>query len=245
MAACWFPCGICSRAMRCCASARCTRHCCSPRSACSGLPRPSSWSTTMASRNRRLASLHWLARWALWRHRLRAGWQILAIRASPRYLAMIAAVISFLPGLVGGADGVYWLALTGVVLDFAVQMNMVLGQRAIYALDATSRGRLNALYMTAIFAGGAVGIGRGQRALHAYRLVRHRCDGQWSCIGIAACHGTRFAPLSGSHSSSNHSSTRDIIMTSHLFSPITIGQLKLTHRVAMAPLTRSRAAPAR
>jgi len=73
------------------------------------------------------------------------------------YLAMIAAVISFLPGLVGGADGVYWLALTGVVLDFAVQMNMVLGQRAIYALDATSRGRLNALYMTAIFAGGAVG----------------------------------------------------------------------------------------
>jgi N-ethylmaleimide reductase len=32
-----------------------------------------------------------------------------------------------------------------------------------------------------------------------------------------------------------------IIMTSHLFSPITIGQLQLTHRVAMAPLTRSRA----
>ena len=31
-------------------------------------------------------------------------------------------------------------------------------------------------------------------------------------------------------------------MTSHLFSPITIGQLQLTHRVAMAPLTRSRAA---
>lgn len=73
------------------------------------------------------------------------------------YLAMIAAVISFLPGLVGGTGGVYWLALTGIVLDFAVQMNMVLGQRAIYALDATSRGRLNALYMTAIFAGGAVG----------------------------------------------------------------------------------------
>lgn len=73
------------------------------------------------------------------------------------YLAMIAAAISFLPGLVGGAGGVYWLALTGIMLDFAVQMNMVLGQRAIYALDAASRGRLNALYMTAIFAGGAVG----------------------------------------------------------------------------------------
>jgi len=32
-----------------------------------------------------------------------------------------------------------------------------------------------------------------------------------------------------------------IIMTSHLCSPNTIGQLQLTHRVAMAPLTRSRA----
>ncbi|TPQ33478.1 MFS transporter [Cupriavidus pinatubonensis] len=73
------------------------------------------------------------------------------------FLAMIAAAISFIPGIAGGAGGLYWLALTGIVLDFAVQMNMVLGQRAIYALDAASRGRLNALYMTAIFAGGAVG----------------------------------------------------------------------------------------
>lgn len=73
------------------------------------------------------------------------------------YAAMIAAALSFIPGMVGGAGGVYWLALTGIVLDFAVQMNMVLGQRAIYALDAASRGRLNALYMTAIFAGGAIG----------------------------------------------------------------------------------------
>lgn len=73
------------------------------------------------------------------------------------YLAMIAAAISFIPGVAGGTGGLYWLALTGIVLDFAVQMNMVLGQRAIYALDAASRGRLNALYMTAIFAGGAVG----------------------------------------------------------------------------------------
>jgi len=43
------------------------------------------------------------------------------------------------------------------VLDFAVQMNMVLGQREIYALHAASRNRLNALYMTSIFIGGAIG----------------------------------------------------------------------------------------
>lgn len=73
------------------------------------------------------------------------------------FLAMIAAAISFLFGLDSGHHGVYALALTGIVLDFAVQMNMVLGQRAIYALDATSRARLNALYMTAIFIGGAIG----------------------------------------------------------------------------------------
>ena len=30
-------------------------------------------------------------------------------------------------------------------------------------------------------------------------------------------------------------------MTHHLFSPIKLGQLTLKHRVAMAPLTRSRA----
>ena len=73
------------------------------------------------------------------------------------FAAMIAAALSFVPGLIHGPAGLYGLALTGIVLDFAVQMNMVLGQRAVYALDAHSRGRLNALYMTAIFAGGAVG----------------------------------------------------------------------------------------
>lgn len=73
------------------------------------------------------------------------------------FAALIAAVLSFMPGLMDGPAGLYGLAVTGVVLDFAVQMNMVLGQRAVYALDAHSRARLNALYMTAIFAGGAVG----------------------------------------------------------------------------------------
>ncbi len=71
--------------------------------------------------------------------------------------AMALAALSFVPGMAAGPHGVYALAATGIVLDFAVQMNMVLGQRAIYALDAASRARLNALYMTAIFIGGAVG----------------------------------------------------------------------------------------
>ena len=55
------------------------------------------------------------------------------------------------------STGFVGLAATGVALDFFVQMNMVLGQRAIYALDAASRGRLNALYVTSVFVGGAAG----------------------------------------------------------------------------------------
>lgn len=50
-----------------------------------------------------------------------------------------------------------WLVATAIVLDFAVQMSMVLGQRSIYALEPQSRARLNALYMTSIFIGGAIG----------------------------------------------------------------------------------------
>jgi predicted MFS family arabinose efflux permease len=72
-------------------------------------------------------------------------------------LALMLAPLSFAMWLLPAGWAVVGLALTGVLLDFAVQMNMVLGQRAVYALDANSRGRLNALYMTSIFAGGAVG----------------------------------------------------------------------------------------
>jgi predicted MFS family arabinose efflux permease len=72
-------------------------------------------------------------------------------------LALLLAIVCFLPAFIPPTNSVIALALTGVVLDFCVQMNMVLGQRSIYALDASSRGRLNALYMTAIFVGGALG----------------------------------------------------------------------------------------
>ena len=49
------------------------------------------------------------------------------------------------------------LVACAVLLDFAVQLNMVLGQREVYAIDPHSRARLNAVYMTSIFVGGALG----------------------------------------------------------------------------------------
>lgn len=72
-------------------------------------------------------------------------------------LALTLAPIALLIGLTLPGYTVIGLAVTGVLLDFAVQLNMVLGQRAVYALDPASRGRLNALYMTSIFIGGAIG----------------------------------------------------------------------------------------
>ena len=64
-----------------------------------------------------------------------------------------AMLITLIPSM----RGVIVLALLGVVLDFCVQMNMVQGQRAIYALDPMSRGRVNGIYMAGIFTGGAIG----------------------------------------------------------------------------------------
>ncbi|KAF1070663.1 MAG: putative transporter [Pseudomonas citronellolis] len=92
------------------------------------------------------------------------------------YVALGLAGLSFLPSLLETAHGYIWLALTGVVLDCAVQMNMVLGQRTIYGLDAASRGRINALYMTNIFLGGSIGSGLasglfGQHGWHAVALL--------------------------------------------------------------------------
>jgi predicted MFS family arabinose efflux permease len=92
-------------------------------------------------------------------------------------IALVVGALSFLPGLIHPALGVAGLVVTGIVLDFAVQMNMVIGQREIYALHAASRNRLNALYMTSIFIGGAFG-----SALASMLFER----GGWSLIAMVA-----------------------------------------------------------
>jgi predicted MFS family arabinose efflux permease len=76
---------------------------------------------------------------------------------SATFVALSLAVLAYLPVLIHPAWGVGALVITGVLLDFAVQMNMVLGQREIYGLHAASRNRLNAVYVTSIFVGGACG----------------------------------------------------------------------------------------
>ena len=53
------------------------------------------------------------------------------------------------------------LVLASIVLDMAVAANLVLGQRAIFALGAEVRSRLNGIYFALFFAGGALGSAAG------------------------------------------------------------------------------------
>ncbi|MEW6372884.1 MAG: MFS transporter [Pseudomonadota bacterium] len=53
------------------------------------------------------------------------------------------------------------LVLAAIVIDMGVAANMVLGQRTIFALAAEVRGRLNGIYFSLFFVGGAVGSAAG------------------------------------------------------------------------------------
>jgi predicted MFS family arabinose efflux permease len=56
------------------------------------------------------------------------------------------------------AAGVLWaLVILTVIIDAAVQFNQVVSQRVIFALAPELRGRINAIYMTISFIGGAIG----------------------------------------------------------------------------------------
>jgi predicted MFS family arabinose efflux permease len=80
-------------------------------------------------------------------------------RVSPRLtlaVAIVLSVLSYLCFLVLG----YRMAglVAGVIgLDIGMQSAHISNQARIYALDADSRNRINAVYMVAIFAGGAAG----------------------------------------------------------------------------------------
>ncbi len=96
--------------------------------------------------------------------------------------ALVLAIVAFVIGHFSGSGSLpalVTLTLSGIMLDFGVQTNLVLGQRAIFALSAEHRSRLNGLYMATFFAGGALGSALGGWAYAA---------GGWnmaSWIGVA------------------------------------------------------------
>ncbi|MDY7577301.1 MFS transporter [Herbaspirillum sp. RTI4] len=79
-------------------------------------------------------------------------------------IAMSAVAVGFLLMHVaqnGTPLGVALLLAAALLVDFGVSANLVIGQRAIYALGAEVRSRLNGLYMAMFFGGGAVGSALG------------------------------------------------------------------------------------
>jgi predicted MFS family arabinose efflux permease len=74
--------------------------------------------------------------------------------------AMLLGTAALLLAHVSGSGSTFalvMLTLSGILLDFGVQTNLVIGQRSIYALSAAHRSRLNGLYMATFFCGGAFG----------------------------------------------------------------------------------------
>ncbi|MGD8188486.1 MFS transporter [Brevibacillus ginsengisoli] len=79
-------------------------------------------------------------------------------------LAMIIAALSFLLIYLFQSHSTFsliMLFLSAVTLDMAVSGNLVLGQRVIYSLGSEARGRLNGLFMSIFFVGGAIGSSLG------------------------------------------------------------------------------------
>jgi predicted MFS family arabinose efflux permease len=86
-----------------------------------------------------------------------AGW--LADHGYSRQATAMAFALAALAfGLAyAGAASIPLLVLAGIVLDAGVQGSVVIGQRAIYSLGPQVRSRLNALYLSLFFCGGALG----------------------------------------------------------------------------------------
>jgi predicted MFS family arabinose efflux permease len=97
-------------------------------------------------------------------------------------LAITAVAVAFpLTNIapIGSTPALALLLVGAILIDFGVQSNNVLGFRAIFSLDADSRGRLNGLYIASFFVAGAVG-----SALGAWAYVQ----GGWrlaSAFGLA------------------------------------------------------------
>ncbi|TWI65374.1 putative MFS family arabinose efflux permease [Pseudoduganella lurida] len=79
-------------------------------------------------------------------------------------IALVAGIVAFAAPLLLSGGRVFELGLlvaASIVLDAGVSASLVVGQRAIYALGADVRSRLNGLYMAIFFLGGALGSSLG------------------------------------------------------------------------------------
>ena len=100
-----------------------------------------------------------------------------ADRSGPHATVRIASVIALAAWALFGFWGSIPALVAGVIaLDLGVQGAMISNQHIIYALDATARSRINTVYMTGMFLGGAAG---SAVATAAWSL------GGWSAVCVA------------------------------------------------------------
>jgi predicted MFS family arabinose efflux permease len=104
-----------------------------------------------------------------------AGW--LADRGLARsttFGGLMLLTLSFLASdMVVAAGSLIAFGVSAVLIDAAVQLNQISGQRIIFALDPNAGGRINAAYMTIVFLFGATGsvIGSASVAFGGWALT--------------------------------------------------------------------------
>ena len=81
-------------------------------------------------------------------------------RVGPRtVIAASIGIVTLAYVLLAGAESSLALLVIGViVLDIGVQSGLVSNQTRAFAVDPKAQGRINSLYMTATFSGGAIGV---------------------------------------------------------------------------------------
>ena len=82
--------------------------------------------------------------------------------------AMLVLMMSFLASCwtTEGSTALISLTVLAMLIDAAVQANQVVGQRVIFSVAAERRGRVNAIYMTCLFVGAAIGSILGTATYH-------------------------------------------------------------------------------
>lgn len=81
-----------------------------------------------------------------------------ADRRGPHFVVWLGAGLTIVAWLIFGAGASMAYLIIGVILlDFGIQSALISNQHIIYALDTSARSRINTVFMTGMFLGGAAG----------------------------------------------------------------------------------------
>ncbi|AHK47349.1 putative transporter protein (plasmid) [Ensifer adhaerens OV14] len=82
----------------------------------------------------------------------------IADRRGPHFVVWLGSVLTIVAWVVFGIwSSLAALVIGVIVLDFGIQSALVSNQHIVYALDQEAKSRLNTIFMTAMFLGGAAG----------------------------------------------------------------------------------------